>query len=132
MNSMLQLYVIVCVCLCVCVLFSLTYPHIHTYTHTHTYIHTLWIAHLARVTLGKEKRFRGIPQQPGKYLVALSKSHIDGLIVMPNRQLQFFPSNPNISRSVLTENHNYVQTHFYSTKKYMAIQIHECSRLRYV
>ena len=68
--------------------------------------------------------FTGVPRKPGDYLVSLSAVHTDGLRVLPGGALRFFPSDPTVSKCVLTEEHPYVRENLIERKdKYQAIRL---------
>jgi hypothetical protein len=74
--------------------------------------------------MGKPKLITGVPCQPGSYLVSLTPAHTDGLRVMEDGTLHFYPSDHDLSQFVLTHEHPYVIEHVCArSKKYQAIQL---------
>ena len=76
------------------------------------------------VRMTRPRWFTGVPCKPGDYLVSLSAVHTDGLRVLPGGALRFFPSDPTVSKCVLTEEHPYVRDNLIKRKnKYQAIRL---------
>ena len=70
---------------------------------------------------GRSKKLTGVPREPGAYLVSLSEYHTNGLVVLPDDSLIFYPSDMEVSQFVLTEEHLYVQEQFGHNSRYHAM-----------
>lgn len=69
----------------------------------------------------KPVQWQGAPRTAGHMLVSFEEGHTDGLTVLPNGDMRFYTSDPDLSVHVLTQDAEYLKQRFCSNKPYQVV-----------